>query len=144
MKPLGENFRHSFVAPGMPLELLPAGIFGFPKVVLVLSGNLSKDDFSPGLQIPGLRHGRCQKTIPDKRVRAISSLYSVWAGFPHYCLCKFALWWRLFINCPSFYQYSKSWVFKLSLVFFTATLHLQLIIIEVLLLKLQSTGLCSL
>lgn len=31
LKPIGENLRYSFTAPGVPPGLIPAGIFGFPK-----------------------------------------------------------------------------------------------------------------
>ena len=48
MKPIGEKLGHSFVAPGMPESLIPAGIFGFPKVLKALPSNCTKDDFSQG------------------------------------------------------------------------------------------------
>ena len=32
VKPIGESLRYSFTAPGVPPNLIPAGIFGFPKV----------------------------------------------------------------------------------------------------------------
>ena len=120
MKPIGENLRYSFVAPGMPSKLIPAGIFGFPKVVLGLPGNLTKDDFSTGLQIPTVCHRCGQNALRDWRVRAVSSLASVWPGFSQHCLCKFPICSFMFkyLTCSLMWTATWCWSCLYFLLFF--------------------------